>query len=69
MLLRLKKEILKSNGQIRLSELSERLNVAPSVIEGMLRTLYGEDILKARLEACAPVNGCPSCGKNCPFAK
>jgi predicted transcriptional regulator len=68
MLLSLKKEIQKANGQIRLHELSERLNVEPSVIKGMLQTLYGKDVINDSLEPCAPAGGCPSCGKKCPFA-
>ncbi len=69
MLLSLKKEIQKANGQIRVSELSERLHIEASVIEGMLQTLYGKDGLKSSREPCAPVVGCPSCGKKCPFAQ
>lgn len=69
MLIQLKKEIKKANGQIRLSELSRTLQVQPSVIEGMLVALYGKDVLKSNLETCADPVVCPSCRKNCPFAK
>lgn len=68
-MIQLKKEIKKANGRIRLIELSQTLQVQPSVIEGMLIALYGKDILKSNLDSCTSNTVCPSCGKNCPFAK
>jgi hypothetical protein len=69
MLLELKKEIKNANGQIILRELSQKLNVQPSVIEGMLLSLYGKDVLKNSMQDCSSTGACPACGKNCPFVK
>jgi hypothetical protein len=69
MLIELKREIKKAHGQIRLSELSLKLNVQPSVIEGMLVSLYGRDVLNSSLDPCSTHIGCASCGGSCPFSK
>ena len=69
MLIQLKKEIQKANGQIRLSELSQKLQVSPSVIEGMLISLYGQDILNYGGITCKDSVVCATCRGHCPFAK
>ena len=69
MLIQLKKEIQKANGQIRMSELSQKLQVSPSVIEGMLLSLYGKDVLNSAMDSCKDSIVCTTCGGNCPFAK
>lgn len=69
MLIQLKKEIQKANGQIRMSELSKKLQVSPSVIEGMLLSLYGKDVLNKAMDTCKDSVVCATCGVHCPFAK
>lgn len=69
MLIQLKREIQKANGQIRMSELSQKLQVPPSVIEGMLLSLYGKDVLNTAMDSCKDSVVCTTCAGKCPFAK
>ncbi|MBI9049603.1 MAG: hypothetical protein JEZ00_09295 [Anaerolineaceae bacterium] len=69
MLIQLKNEIQKANGQIRMSELSQKLQVTPSVIEGMLISLYGKDVLNSHMDSCKDSIVCTTCAGSCPFSK
>ena len=67
MLIQLLKEIENSNGVIRISELSKKLDADPAVVEGMLEHWVRKGRIQRSgdyLSACKP-NACSQCCHSC----
>ena len=72
MLQRILNEFESAAGGISINDLSQRLGVERSALEGMIGYLVRKGILRDEAAAameCGPEeNACASCAKHCPFA-